>query len=295
MDFRRAKVILIAAFALLDAFLFWRVAAGAQLAAPGAGGSRPTVSMATLRHEGIELDLAGHGVLPARSASVPLLSVRLETPDGRSLVGTLFGGRQVKTSRFPATGQVQAEIYRTAAEELAVLRFGVVSYRRLAPPVAAGKVDPQRAMSEAVAFLKRLGGLPPGGRFDYAGPVPGSALYQVRYVEYHQGLPLFPGYLAVTVDAHGVYDARRYWLKVVPAARAAPSRPTIGAAQALLQLAAGEHASAQHPLRIVGLRLGYYSLGNAAARQWQVVPAWRIRLAGGGVYYINAYTGALEE
>jgi hypothetical protein len=249
---------------------------------------------ALLRTQGIVLDLPGGARLPAASSAVRLLSVRLQAPDGASLVAALFRGRPVRESRFPAEGPAQAETYQTASERLDVLRIGVVQYKRLAPPVTPGPVGAAAALREADAFVRRLGGLPVGARFDYAAPVPGSPLYEVRYVEVYRGLPLFPGYIEVDVDADGVAMARRYWLDV-SAPRASPPRPTIPAAQALLQIAARVHASGTHPMRVVGVDLGYYSQSYVAARQWQLFPVWRVRLAGGGVSYVNAYTGALEE
>lgn len=289
MDFRRAKLILIAAFAILDAFLFWRVSADARLAAPVGG----TVSARVLALEGVELELPRAGRLPSDSQLVSLLSVRLAQPDAKALVASLYRGRPVQTSRFPPKGQAQAETFQTARERLAVLRDGVIQYQRIVPSLTAGPIDPATARRQSDAFIPRLGGFPPGAAFDYAGRVVGSALYEVDYVEVYDGLPLFPGYLDVGVDAHGVVSVRRYWLHV--ASPAGPKRATIGAAQAVLQLAADVHASADHRLRVADVRLGYYGLNTTAARQWQLVPVWRVRLAGGGIYYINAYTGVLEE
>jgi hypothetical protein len=294
MDWRWAKAVLLIAFACLDAFLGWRLSAQ----------SRPPV-VATAAPAPVPpppVDLAGAGVvvapgvrLPADAPVLPLLRVRLQPPDGRSLVGSLFRGRPVTTTAWPVEGQARVAIYTSGGEELDVLEMGLVRYQRHAVPAPrVARLDAETARRWADQFVERLGGLSPDGAFDYAEEV-GPGQFSVHYVQQYRGLDVFRGVVEVLVDRAGVASASRFWLQLFPEEGDATARPVLPAAEALVRLAASLGASPAAPLRVQDVRLGYDSASYQQGRWWDMGPAWRVRLADGGVRYVNAYTGALER
>ena len=50
----------------------------------------------------------------------------------------------------------------------------------------------------------------------------------------------------------------------------------------------------EDPVEITGIRQGYYSK-LYDANQWQAAPVWRIQLGDSDTYYVNAYTGEMEQ
>jgi hypothetical protein len=294
VDWLRAKGLLIAAFTILDAFLFWRVSAALRplpvvLAPPLTVASAPV----DLARAGI--DLAPGVRVPSQAPPLSLLPVQLHRQNPEAVASRFFpAGVTLVRSNLPGTPRGTA--FSSTAETLDVFRAGILVYQRRATPKPMVPVlDASQARIWANQFVNRFGGLPADGAFDYVTPL-GPTGYRVYDVETYQGLPLFAGYWRIDVGPSGIASAERFWLDVVPVRGVArPVRPTVTAAEALVRLASTLQAGPDSPLHVVGVTLGYYSQAYQQDRWWEMVPVWRVRLTGGGVHYINAYTGTLER
>ncbi|MBX6377136.1 MAG: two-component system regulatory protein YycI [Clostridia bacterium] len=298
MHWGRAKAILTIAFLLLDAALAYRLwsaglgAGGALAALPVAGeagrtGTRDAAALAEmLAARGVRLEAP----LPRVPAALPLLTVRIAPPDGGALAAALFRDTPgVERQEWP--GDPGGVTFRAGDEALTVLPQGLVIYERRGVGVAPEPPSATAARAVADAFVERLGGLPPDGAYDYTAPAARSPGQEVRYVQRYGDVPVFGGYLAVEVAAQGVVAAKRVWLE--PMGRRRDGRPVLPPGDALL--AWSVQATPPTGAAVVEVRLGYYSQNYLYARQWDMVPAWRIRLNTGEVFYVNAYTGSLEQ
>ncbi|MDI3298787.1 MAG: two-component system regulatory protein YycI [Bacillota bacterium] len=300
MDWAKARLWLILLFAALDVYLLVQVRAE-QAAWRSWAWVPPGVANSASSGQAAVRQLAEAGVLletdlPASAPSLPLWTVRAQPADGTTLARRLFGADGWTAEPWPGSPGSYTYVDRKAPQvRLSVLREGPVDYQE--PAGSGGAPAPEAARQLADAFLRRLG-WPPGGELAYDGldPAPreGSGLV-VHYVEMFQGRPLFGGYAAVEVRAGEVTHLEGVWLEV--SGRGGSSRPVMPAEEALLRLAADRGANPAQPLRVREVRLGYYSPFYRVyeANRWDVAPVWRVRLADGSVFYVNAYTGLLEK
>ncbi len=102
---------------------------------------------------------------------------------------------------------------------------------------------------------------------------------------------VFTGQLTVKIAEDKVRSIDIYWLEPV---ERIPTREirVISAIEALNSLIY-ELGSATEPQVISRVELGYYS-SDYEAEKWEIPPVWRI-LINGQNYYINAFTGNLEQ
>lgn len=299
MDWAKARLWLILLFALLDGYLALQVRA--ERAAWQSWAWVPPGSASEPSSAQVARQLAEAGVLletglPSGAPALPLWSVRAQPADGEALARRLFGAGGWTAEPWPGSpGSYTYVDRKTPQQRLTVLREGPVEVQE--PAGGGGASSPEAARQAADAFLGRLG-WPPAGQLAYDGleasTRAGGGLV-VHYVEMFQGRPLFGGYAAVEVRGGEVTHLEGVWLEV--GGRGGASRPVMPAEEALLRLAADRGANPAQPLRVREVRLGYFSPVYRVyeANRWDVAPVWRVRLADGSVYYVNAYTGLLER
>ncbi|MDI3317822.1 MAG: two-component system regulatory protein YycI [Bacillota bacterium] len=300
MDWGKARLWLILLFALLDAYLWVQVRAEEAAwrswawVPPGsaAGTGSPEEASRRLQEAGVLLETN----LPTEAPSLPLWTVRALPADGAALARRLFQNEHWTAEPWPGSPGSYTYIDRkTPQVRLSVLREGPVVYEE--PAGSGSGPSPAEARRVADDFLGRLA-WPPGGEVAFDGVEKaagaGSGLV-VHYVEVFHGRPLFGGYVAAEVQAGEVTHLEGVWLEV--SGRGGASRPIMPAEEALLRLAADQGANRAQPLRVRQVQLGYYSplYRVYEANRWDVAPVWRIRLADGSIFYVNAYTGLTEK
>ncbi len=271
MDWPRAKTILITAFALLNAFLIYRVWEVINLDES----HYLPVTVEQIRE--VSEELAAEGIELA--APVPR-----KAPPMAFLVLAHAGPE--KQGQEPGPGKEGEKPDQTA---------GGTQGKGQAP----GTLNANTARRLAEGFIETKGGFPPASRFDGVVFLEAEGLYLVRYYQEFDGWPVFGGRIEVKLSTDGrVVDFQRTWLK--PLGYSGPRKGIIPATEALGRLNAllksrdsGEKARPGAGWVIREIDLGYYSR-IYDANQWEAPPVWRIRMEGGDTFYVNAYTGERE-
>lgn len=300
MDWLRAKLILIAAFVCVDAFLVWQVS---RLTVPllylqmtGAGVSRPTRVSARV---GVYLMGEAEGPAPVPQ-SAPRLRVATVGVERRALA--LLGPRYSCEHVLGPLGPLYASDCRSpGGAELRQLGGALVFTSPVRVAGAESASAARRAADGIVRLVDPVGaGNPVVGPWD-----PTTRGRAVSYLEVYDGVPLFVGTWTVSVGATGI-TATRFWVRVL--GTLPPDQPLISPDQALTEAAAAYGAGPARPLTVEGpVLFGYYyplrqppaapSAGGGAPvrRVWELVPVWRIRTAEGRCLYVNAYNGQPEQ
>jgi hypothetical protein len=282
----QAKAVMIAVFLLLDACLGWRLTAGQATAVAPA----PAVSPTTL----VQANVAGsavrfEGVLPVAPASLPTLTIALRQPDAAAIASHLLGS----DFQVERQGSIMTYAGRAATVQSA---NGAVLYQRVNAQTSTAPV-PTASQARFVAdgFVARMALAPSNLVFDRVAYSQRDGAWDVAYFQRYQGQPVFNGHCDVEVDNVGVLSANCLWANVVGPAQS--PRPILDPAEALHYLADAQGATAGSPLLVDASQnaivLGYVAATYPANAAWPTVPAWRIELADGSLYYVNAYTGTL--
>ncbi|MCJ7806794.1 MAG: two-component system regulatory protein YycI, partial [Clostridia bacterium] len=112
------------------------------------------------------------------------------------------------------------------------------------------------------------------------------------YYQVFDNMPIFAGQLKVIIESDNIKAVEIYWLKLI---ERGPVREmeVISATEALTNLVKGLGPNSE-PRMINRIDLGYFS-GVYDAEKWEIPPVWRVVLDGQDCYYINAFTGNLEQ
>ena len=104
--------------------------------------------------------------------------------------------------------------------------------------------------------------------------------------------PIYTGHFKVIIEKDRITSLEAYWLKPI---KRIPEREmeVIPASEALRNLV-NKLGSSTDERSIVEIELGYYS-EEYDAENWEIPPVWRVALDGNEYYYINAFTGNLEQ
>jgi regulatory protein YycI of two-component signal transduction system YycFG len=285
MNLGRAKIILIIAFAALNLFL------GYHLFWPDFGRlTRVAVSAEELRLT--EQLLAEN-------------NYQLEAPINRAVqtidfltVSQSLAVQRAVLLRFLRQGarisQAEEANYYYIEGETAIIHASGLITIRYNPPILLGEnlySREQREIRNLVDSFLAANQLDLDGlNFDYLEKDDPSTIV-VYYNQIIDGALVFAGQLKVTIVDDKIQSVDLYWLE--PAERD-PAREirVISAAEALSNIVFELGPVAEQRM-INKVELGYYS-GDYDAEKWEIPPVWRI-LINGQHYYINAFTGNLEQ
>lgn len=273
MDWWRAKLVLIAAFVLLNLALGWQVK---QLLPP-----------------------TGHVLIPVTPQfydetvrRLPLLTVRTADPQG--MVSTLLSGAtctDMAPNREAARGLGR---HCQGANGDALDQWsGLMVYTRRQRLVgtrvfAAAQAVAERALQQVEPDPNLT--LPlVGGDWDES-----TQSRTFTTVERYANDILFNGKLEIDVAPNGV-TVKQFWIYVVPSPPGGEEQQVLSEGQALRQAQLLLGAKAVPAPGDNSVRLGYYSPSSQPpGSDWTVNPAWRIRNRDNQCVYINAYTGDVE-
>lgn len=290
MDWPRARAILLLTFLLVNAFLAWRLwGGGAVRPLPESGLAALQVSETRVRlaEQGFRLEADPKPHPPVR----PLLRLG---PPGEERQGRVVT-RLVAVRREP--GDL---VWRQDG--------GAVVWTGGSPWGKPPRSGPRGAREAAEAFL-RAADLASVADLTWSRSqlLPGG--YAVEFVPLRGGLPVYAGWVRVSVGPGGVTRAQvflpemeevRGELKGVLAPTEALLRlaghlaaaPAVGAAAPAGPLGAG-HGGRNGRATFTDVALGYYAPRPPGARSWDAVAVWRVLTGAGDVYYVNAFTGEL--
>lgn len=152
-------------------------------------------------------------------------------------------------------------------------------------------LDESDLIEQIASVLEEQHLLPAHKKYDYLEKKEDGSMV----LHFHQLLenkPIYSGRLKVAVDGAQIRAVEIYWLEPgerIPAREMEVISPT----EALKNLVA-ELGPSPEERSIKKIELGYYS-GEYDAEKWEIPPVWRIVLDNNKYYYINAFTGNLEE
>lgn len=303
MEWSKTRLILILAFALLDVFLIYRV-----WFMPTGGTAVTTVSPKRI-DQTVER-LAEKGILVEASFDLSIPPVCLLTVSASPELSGLF--ERLRTT-MPGTPHFEegkpdpgASCYRSGAVELVRYASGRVTWTYSVTAgesesmIPGGVWDPVKAGEVAKDFIDRIGGLPSELKFDYVAFDKGTDSYLVTFTQWCRGRPIFGSGIRIRVAHWGVMGLEAFWLSVSQqeGEKRGVIRPTdaLLAAESLIvrdSLPTGNVSPGQPVAVVEEVELGYYT-AEYDARQWQISPAWRVRLKDSRVYLVDAYTGEVQ-
>lgn len=140
-------------------------------------------------------------------------------------------------------------------------------------------------------LLKEEQLMPEGAMFDYMEHIESEGII-LHYYQIHDNLPIYSGQLEVVIDLDRLKEVRIYWLE--PLVRSPVREMEIISATDALSNLVRELGPSSVPRRVKQIDLGYISW-EYDAEKWEIPPVWRIVLDGQQLYFINAFTGNLEQ
>ena len=295
MDWSRAKNILILAFLTLNLFLGYRLSQEISRYPVAAGsGQVSTEEIAEAKEHLLSLGLEVEVAIPRETATLPLLKVRLPTPNHRRMAQHLFNGlEEVQITR--PSGSEGEILYFREGEEMRAYGNGILTYRN---PHPSFNLPPGLPLKEAAqqwveGFIAQQQEFGQELSMEEIRELLPEKKYFIRLQQAYQGRPLVGSAgVEILISASGL---EFLWQRPLePLEPAGEEKATIPATEALLRLAAlHEGSSAGEPAPIVEITLGYYNK-LYDAQEWEAVPAWAICTGGDHWHYINAFTGELE-
>jgi regulatory protein YycI of two-component signal transduction system YycFG len=288
VNWGRAKTILLVAFFLLDVVL-GGLYINLRQVPPGRtapGGPEPEL-VAQLAERNVALATE----VPRETPSLALLRVGIEKLNPYPLALTFFGtldGVEVTRGADP----LLVLAFSRGEEELRFFSSGVTVYTRHGLEQAGGEQTAAQAEEKARAFLAAHGGAD-GLVLTRVVPYRRDGTYLVEFGQSYGRFPLVGASGAVlVVTPAGVQNYWRRYLTVF--GESGRPRKVVSAAEALLALAFERPYAEAAPLTVREIVLGYYSqIYNAD--EWEAAPVWRIWTGGDTYFYVNAYTGELEN
>ncbi|HHY92957.1 MAG TPA: hypothetical protein GX511_06410 [Firmicutes bacterium] len=287
MNWARAKSLLLLAFFVLDlvlAALYLNLER--RPSGQAADGQVEPELVERLAHKNVSLATE----LPRDTPALALLRVGIakENPYARALefFGSLEGVEVTRTAQ-----PLLELVFTRGGEELLFYTSGVTVYsHRWEKP--SGEQTPAGAADKARVFLAQHGGLT-GLTLTRVVPYRREGTYLVEFGQSYGRFPLVGASGAVlVVTPAGVENCWRRQLTVF--GESGRPRTVISAAEALWALALERARPEAAPLTVQEGTLGYYNkIYNAD--EWEAAPVWRIWTGGDTYFYVNAFTGELEE
>ncbi len=288
MNISKAKSVMIVVFLALNFFLI------IQLLEPGWGSFEEVIYRE--ERQRAESMLAANNYrldahIPSRAEKSFFLTVMTPDKDIEAIKARFFNGGKPKEQE---TEEGVLLTYEGAT--LKVHKSGLISYRpRVEEPAVdssdEGDGGEQDAYKRAFAFLEKRELLfqEPYRYEILKNPLGG---YSVVFYQEYNDVPLFSGYARVNIDEGAVTGAWFYRHRIV-GMQDRQEMEIIPATMALMRLMEEVGRSESEKL-ISRIEPGFYSR-EYDAEQWEIPPVWRVSLEDGTNYFINAFTGNIEN
>jgi hypothetical protein len=229
---------------------------------------------------------AGYDLATMLPRQVPQLALLHVTR--RPLVAAEWQRLVFGTTEIEKLAEDGKTVYLRQDERLELTADGRLIYYRPAPAPGGGDAG-ERNRQAVENFLRERGFWQEDLKYDFSF-TDGSGTGYYRYVQVFQRMPLFAGYVEVSVISGAIRKVEVNRLQ--PLEFSGREVRVISAAEAV---AAFINKDLYLPdRRIVDITLGYFSQDYDASR-WEIAPAWRVATADGRLLYVNAFTGELER
>ncbi len=287
MNISKAKSVMIAVFLALNLFLLY------HLLEPGWGTIEDViileerqrmVNMLTENNYVLEADI------PLRPKKSFFLTVTAPQKDADGLKELFFGDESVDI--------VEAEegvTYSSGKATLFVQNNGFFSY--IKDQSHSGEddeeieIDEQEALNISRSFLQEKGLLTEDtGKYEIKQD--NENIFEVIIYEEYEDIPLFSGHIKLIIKGEKVTEVRSYRPRIV-GVEDRQEMKVISATVAIMRLI--EELGYAEPEKVISnIAPGFYSR-EYEAEEWEVSPVWRISLDKESFYYINAFTGNIEN
>jgi regulatory protein YycI of two-component signal transduction system YycFG len=280
MDWSKAKTILIIAFIITNAFLFYNL-------------EKDGLSSDNLSSQAAERIKDVEKILDKRGISLPT-GIPPERPEVASIeVAYSQMDKYAEAEAFWGNGfNTGGDSFSKGSEVLRVLEGKMLIYENT--EVIQG-IEPSLddAVDSAEAFLKEKGFLISDAILESA--ISENGLVEIIYVQIAEDLPLENGRMELLVSNLGVVRFERIWMEVIAVGDS--TRKVIPATKALLM--AIETLEERRISKIEEIALTYlFDTKKTSLSKWQdiksgtALPVWRIDLPEeGGSIYVDAYEG----
>ncbi|MGI5876156.1 MAG: two-component system regulatory protein YycI [Dethiobacteria bacterium] len=291
MDLSRAKTVLICAFLILNIFLGYQIWQDEGLGTWNLLEQKKDISRleTALREANLNLEVT----MPRSDTHLAYLIVEPWKPQARDIIEAVWPALDSRKT-YPTLWQELNKSdngdfnYRFGDYELSIKREGALSLKGLKDSINNDVSIPDKIkdtaleLTNTVPFLNVF-------VFDYIKKDDQETVvcFRQKYEEY----PLYAGYLKISVDKQGKTELLLYRLE--PLGFAEQKRRIIPPSKALLRFL-DVYGHKNEETSIIEFSLGYYSQEYDAQR-WEIPPVWRVRLDNGEIYYINSFTGHLEN
>jgi regulatory protein YycI of two-component signal transduction system YycFG len=296
MDLSRAKTVLICTFLILNVFLYYQILQDEGRGNTGLFGRKEEMSRleSALQEAGLFLETP----LPRGGIRLAYLVVEPWRFQPEEIIFTLWGALQNGEKAFPA-GHGELNIFHSNNEDnlaeyhfgeykLLVSKEGLVTLKR----TRDAKLQQVYSLEESEQIAQEFNGkvsFLSNFIYDYSQKKEKGIV--LNYRQEYEGFPLYAGYLQLFMK--GETPTEFYLYRLEPVGFAEQKREIIPPSTALLRFIEA-YTGNKEKTGIVEFSLGFYSHEYDAER-WEIPPVWRIRLDDGEVYYINAFTGILEQ
>ncbi len=293
MDLSRAKIVLIIAFLGLNIFLLYQIIVDESMDNPVLFGRKEEVSRleTALQQANLSLDVP----LPRGGMSVAYLVVMPWQPEAEDVAVMLWQGLENDegNNSFPSEDMVIIEDHENnmnswlfGSYEMRLCKEGSFQLKHVFKDL-----EPEQIEEIAEEFIKRVSFLQD---FVYDYVIVKEDKTVLYYRQNYEDFLLFAGYVQFYSDGDSGNEVHLYRLE--PLGFGEQQREVIPPSTALWRFLEvySETEFDVSPTAIVEFSIGYYSEEYDAER-WEIPPVWRIRLLNGEVFYINAFTGYLEN
>lgn len=283
MEWRKAIIILIISFLALNLFLLgnWWL------------GNEPTGEFALTKEQQQEIAelLSKKGVkldtrIPSEGEPQAFLEVAYQGVDEIKVAEDFFGKDLVPAAE-PLEG---GKSFTSGEKQLIVMENGIISFYDKGKNAAPPDLSEEKAVEMAEAFIKAHGGFPEDAKLNSTTYDQKSGGFLIGYVRNYEGFFIANSYIDVVVTPAGVKSYYQLWLN--PVGYAGKKRSVISPLTAILR--AISEAGDREVIAITQIQQGFYTKFYDADK-WQAAPVWKIQLDRADVYYVNAYTGELEQ
>lgn len=205
------------------------------------------------------------------------------------------GIRQRLIDQDASAFEVDGSIYYESENEIAVFKPTGLTRISFDPGIRLTDNSAQLELRELKnilsQFLQERGLVPEGIQFDYLSYVEPDQVV-LHYYQVIDEMPVFSGQFKVLMQSDHIMEVEVYWLNPLDRIPAR-NMEVISIAEALTNLVR-MLGPCEDSCHIVRIDLGYFS-GEYDAEKWEIPPVWRIFLENQQYYYINAFTGNLEQ
>lgn len=283
LEWRKAIIILIISFLSLNLFLlanWW-------------ANNEPTGEF-TLTHEqqqeisellsqkGVKLDTQ----IPAEGIPQAFLEVAYQKVDEKKAVENFLG----KDANPKIEELQEGKSYSLGSKQLIIMENGIISFFNKEEAEVLRDLNRDEAVEEARAFVEDHGGLPEDAVLNSVTYDPKSRGFLIGYVRKYDDFFMANSYIDVVVTPAGVRSYYQLWLH--PVGYTGKRRSVISPLTAILRVISEVNSGDE--ITITQIQQGFYTKFYDA-EQWQAAPVWKIQLNHQDVYYVNAYTGELEQ